>query len=855
MRMNGSRTLVSGLAATLIFFGFGIPAAATAGPVVLEMQAQPLSTALREFARQTGIQIAIQSELTDGKTAPRLTGQYEPEAALAALLEGSGLVAYPVNEKTYGVRAIGTNSASGKSTAARSDMDAQVLLAQADRERPAASAGHHSATRPEDTQLEEIVVTAQKRVERLQDVPVPMTALSAETLTRTNQLRLEDYYSKVPGLSLGLSGDSGAPTISIRGISTGARTNPTVGVVVDEVSYGASALMGSGVIVNPTDIDPGDLARIEVLRGPQGTLYGASSIGGLLKFVTADPSTEQLAGRVQVGTSSIRHGDTGYSVRGHVNVPLGDTFAMRASAFTARDPGFIDNATTGQRDVNNYDSEGGRLSALWRPSDALSLKLSALIQDSERLGTDNVDTALGRENFRQAFLPGTGKYTRKTEAYSATLVAQLASVELTSATGYSTDQKVHNLDFSDILGGVFAQQAFDWFGMNHMSSFQDTRIEKFTQEVRASIPLGERVNWLVGGFYTDEDYNFFARNDAMDPTGAFVGTVIDFGYDPAAYEEYAAFSTVMVQLTDRWDMQIGGRYSDHNQNSRLVIGGISVGGGPINQPAIDSSTEAFTYLITPRFKVAPDLMVYARLASGFRPGGPNSLCGQSLEIPCEFDPDETRNYDIGMKGQLLGGALSFDAAVYYIDWKDIQLQGIQTSDGALSYTGNVSRARSQGVEIALESKLSAGWPLSGWVSYNDATMRAAFPPGPFVPFGEKGTRLPYSARLTGNISLDREFPLWGTATGSLGGSWTYVGDRKGGFGLQIDNGSRETFPSYTRLDLNGRIEYETWTLNLFINNVTDERGVLRGGLDAEFTPRFFTYIEPRTVGLSLAKDF
>src|SRR5262249_11729294 len=146
-------------------------------------------------------------------------------------------------------------------------------------------------------QIEEIVVTAQKREERLQDVPVPVTSMSADALVEQNQLRLQDYYSKVPGLNLELDGTTGVPTVSIRGVTTGGQTNPTVGVTVDDVPYGSSTFIGGG-FVSP-DIDPSDLTRVEVLRGPQGTLYGVSSIGGLLKYVTLDPSTDGFTGLVQ----------------------------------------------------------------------------------------------------------------------------------------------------------------------------------------------------------------------------------------------------------------------------------------------------------------------------------------------------------------------------------------------------------------------------------------------------------------------------------------------------------------------------------------------------------------------------
>jgi iron complex outermembrane recepter protein len=205
-----------------------------------------------------------------------------------------------------------------------------------------------------------VVVTAEKHEARLQDVPVPVTAISADGLASSNQVRLQDYYSSVPGLSIASDGfRAGIPTVAIRGITTGGYGNPTVGITIDDVPYGSSTLQGGGVY--SPEIDPSDLQRVEVLRGPQGTLYGASSRGGLLKFVTLDPSTTALSGRVQSDVNTVHHGEgVGYGLRGAINIPITDSFAVRASAFGRRDVGYIDNVLTDERGVNR-DTASGRL--------------------------------------------------------------------------------------------------------------------------------------------------------------------------------------------------------------------------------------------------------------------------------------------------------------------------------------------------------------------------------------------------------------------------------------------------------------------------------------------------------------
>jgi outer membrane receptor protein involved in Fe transport len=702
--------------------------------------------------------------------------------------------------------------------------------------------------RPSSSVLEEIIVTAQKREERLQDVPVPVSTISGEILTSTNQLRIEDYQAKIPGVSLALGGNGNRPVIAIRGVTTGGDTNPTVGFVVDDVSYGASVVTGPNV-VTPADIDPGDISRVEVLRGPQGTLYGASSIGGLLKFVTVDPSTEGRSGRVEASSTNVHHGsDLGYSARGNVNVPLSDTFAIRASGFTVRNPGYIDNLETGEDDTNEYHSDGGRLSALWRPSDAFSLKLSALIQDSERMGSNDVNTTFGKESFKQSFLTGTGTYHRESDAYSATMVAQLGKVEVTSATGYSIDKWSDSADASTFGGSFLSNIGFANFGFRRVDQQTDSEVKKFSEELRASFPIGDRVTWLVGGFYTKEDTDLFFDNQSADDSGQPHGSIFKIDYGPATYEEYAAFTTLTVGITDRWDIQLGGRYSDHSQDVNLVRSGPVAALFGASPQGLSSDGTAFTYLLTPRFKVSEDLMVYARLASGYRPGAPNINCG-AVGVPCRFDADKTQNYDLGLKGSAFGGAFSYDAALYYINWEDIQITGLQA--GAFAYSGNVSRATSKGAELTLQFRTDSGFALSAWGAYNDAKLEEAFPPGQIA--GRPGDRLPSSPRTSGNLSLDQEFPLGTVATGAVGASFSYIGEREGKF--QRTNVPRVTYPSYTTLDAHGGVTYDTWEVRLFVNNALDKRAVLRTGADAALFPAFLTYIQPRTIGVSLSKSF
>ena len=708
------------------------------------------------------------------------------------------------------------------------------------------------STGPADTSggdLAEVVVTAEKRNERLQDVPVPVTAITADTLLENNQVRLEDYYTSVPGLSL-TSSTFGQPSVIIRGIATGAGTltNPTVGITVDDVPYGSSTPMGGGAIV--PDIDPSDLQRVEVLRGPQGTFYGASSIGGLIKFVTVDPSTDALSGRIQADVNGIHNGDgAGYGLRGAVNVPLSDTWALRASGFFRRDPGYVNDVLTGMRGVNREEDYGGRLSALWKPSDAFSLKLGALFQDSQRYGGNGVDAGSDFEDLRQTSIPNTGGFERKYQVYSANLTARLGNATLTSISGYSINSLRDSVDLTSGLGSL----TDSIFGVSGLNGAEINKTTRFSEEVRLAMPFGQRFDWLVGAFYTHE-YSPYQQPmlAAEAATGEVVGTALDYNWW-SKYEEYAVFTDLTVRFTDNFDVQFGGRESANRQSYGETDTGpfVPIFEGlpsPVLYGLLRSSEDSFTYLVTPRLKLTPDLMLYARLASGYRPGGPDDVA-QQFHLPPTYQPDKTENYELGLKGDAFDRTLSFDASIYYINWKDIQLT-VVSPELNIGYFTNGSRAKSEGVELSGQWAPRAGLKLGAWVAYSDAELTESFP-ADSAAYGVAGDRLPYSSRFSGNLSVDDDFPLTGAMSGFAGATASYVGSREGLFQPSApDVTPRNVLPGYTRLDLHTGVKYDAWTVNLYVNNATDSRGVLNN----DHLPYIYL-IQPRTVGLSLVRTF
>jgi iron complex outermembrane recepter protein len=830
MKKNESRLTGAFLTLVMSCLGSGVFAADPPAKTY-QIGPQSVSTALKAFAAQADMQLIFTERDAGGAQSKGVQGRKSAQEALREILQGTGLEFEFTANNVVVVRKAGASR-----PPAQSNAESQLKsTGSSPRPGEAGSAEIPGAASPDPSQqqgpagaeagriqVEEVVVTAQKRSERLQDVPVPVTVVDAAGLSTQDKVLLRDYYSSVPGLNVAPTVQSNQ-TVSIRGITTGTG-NPTVAILIDDVPYGASTNIGGGRFI--PEVDPGDLAHVEVLRGPQGTLYGASSLGGLLKFVTEEPSTSRLSGALQVGWSGVQSGDyDGYNLRGSVNAPLSDTFAIRASGFARREPGYIDNIRTDQRDVNRSDAAGGRLAALWRPSDIFSVKFSALLQRLKEDGQSIV--TIGLPDLEQYRLAGTGWTDRRTQAYSATATARLGGVELTSLTGYSINRFSGSTDLgSELIGG------FDG--------------KKFTQELRLSMPIGARLDWLVGFFYTDERSELFQTTIAVNQLTSARTGLQSATDDPTTYREYAGFTDLTVHFTDQFKVQLGGREAFIRQS--FTEFDLNAPGVTTQLPILHPQANAFTFLVTPQLQLSRDLMIYARLASGYRPGGANP--SPSAVVPAQYDPDKTLNYELGIKADFLEHRVSLDASAYWIDWKDIQFNLLTATTPPTSYTSNGGRARSKGLELSAGVRPWTGMSIDGWVSLNNTVLTQDFPPLS-TAYGVSGDRLPFSSRFSSHLSAEQAFPMWHSLSGFIGAAVDYVGSREGPFRAVA---LRQIFPAYAQLDVRTGVRGDDWSAALFVTNLTDRRGELSGGLGG-LPANALVYTRPRTVGLTVSKDF
>ena len=817
---------------------------------------ESLGSALKALAQTRDLQVLYFSAAVQDIRTGGAVGELTTDEALAQLLSGTGLTYRHLSEKAITIVPVSQAQSVAGTTPGTVSADSPVDDTPKEEKRNSSDsfrvaqvgAGQTQDSTSVGAQLEEVIVTAQKRTENLQEVPVPVSVINTDALVNNNQVLLRDYYSTVPGLSMTTNTQS-TQILSIRGIVTNPG-NPTVGITVDDMPFGSSTGGGGGLVV--PDFDPGDLSRVEVLRGPQGTLYGASSLGGLIKFVTVDPSTSGFTGSLQAGLSGVHNGsEVGDVYRGAMNIPLTDSLAIRASAFTRLDPGYIDNPVLDIKGVNTSRADGGMLAALWTPSQNLSLKLTALLQQVKGDGSSDVDVQSGLGDLQQSYLPGVGAYDRRVQVYIATLKAKLGNIDLTSISGYNINQFSDSWDYTFALGPYTQQQ----FGVSGTPIDNYNRTAKFTQEVRLSSSIGTRIDWLLGGFYTHEDSQYVQHLLAENPaTGAIVGTWCNCS-SPETYAESAAFADLTYHVSDRFDIQLGGRESRIRQEfdtsvetgpyDTVFLGQPS----PIIVPAAYASGNPFTYLLTPRLRVSDDLMVYARLASGYQAGGANQ---GDPGTPPEFAPSKTQNYELGLKADTSGHSLSFDVSVYYIKWQDIQLSFIDPQN-FLSYIGNGSGAKSQGAELSVRATPLDGLTLTAWVTYDDAVLTDAFPSAVVASgeYGVAGDRLPFVSRYSGYVSAEQKFPLVNGWTLFAGGDLNYVGDRLGFF---AGSPQRTVFPGYAKSDLHAGLQVHSWRVNVFVNNVADKRAAIAGG--QQYLPPFaFQYIEPRLIGLNVTKTF
>lgn len=727
-----------------------------------------------------------------------------------------------------------------------------------------------------EAQIEEIIVTSQKREQALAEIPMSVSVLSGDLLEQQRAFRFEDLVVMVPGFSI-TGSQNGFTRLTLRGINTGGVAS-TVGVYLGDVPFGSSNSLSNGAI-SSADFDTFDMARVEVLRGPQGTLYGASSLGGVIKYVPNAVSLDEFEGNLKGSVETVADGDLGYSVTGAFNVPVNDRFGLRAAAYYRSDDGFIDSignnpigfvldpsiiivdGTRVAENINTLDTVGGRVTALFQPTDNVSIELMALAQNIESGGRNSVDAdsdtlePLYGTLAQASYHPDTAD--QEYRLYSVTVDWDFGGASLQSVTSYSTFLADFQIDGDLQLAGFTTFFEGDLFTRRlGLIQLQNTGNDKFTQELRLLSADSDTFEWLVGAYYTQEDsrivQDLFATESGTDTIATGVPQLAALSI-LADYEETALFANATWYVTSRFELSVGVRASDNEQLAMQDVVAVPWLAATDRPPDGVSSESPFTWSFAPRFKISDDTSIYARVATGFRPGGPNVIVANAPPgTPSSFDSDELTSYELGLKTTTSSGKFSLDTAVFYLDWEDIQLFA-RINDIGVNTNGGT--AFSRGAEFLATLRPSDGLSLSLNGAYTDAQLTANT--DPLFVQGVNNDPLPYVPEWSLGLNANKEFTVMGDSIAYFGGTAGYIGDRSTQFNNRDPDGKIREAKHYVLLGLRGGIDTGRWSFEVYGRNLFDEKGSNSTGT-AGSLPNGGTsigLIRPRTFGMSFGMRF
>ena len=664
--------------------------------------------------------------------------------------------------------------------------------------------------------LEDVVVTATRRSESIQDVPMSISAVSQADLEKAGATELQDVVNMVPGVAY-TQNSVGQAVIAIRGVQTSALT----GNVQQPVSiyYDDVPVLDLTVPWTVPALELFDVNRVEVLRGPQGTLFGAGSLSGALRVVTNKPDLSEFHVAIEDSATTTDGGGVGGAAKVMVNIPLiSDQLATRAVYYYDYTAGWIDNPTLGEHNTNHAKVSGGRVETEWKPSDNFELVATAAQEvtsphDSNyvRYGSsgdiaDNRVPIYNTDNLKIFNLAGT---------YS------MPWATLTSSTSYLDRTATSSLDFSGEAGEIT--------GLTTISPLIDMfYTDDLLQEVRLASSQERPFKWLVGGFF--ENYHF---NDCETITQAGVsGLPAASGGNPGNYLEStclhigirdeAGFAEASYDLIDDLTLTAGARYS-HYTITTLDNGGLN---GPDLFDGSPATTTrlATDHAITPKaslsYKLKEDAMVYVLADEGYRTGNSNLVppkdpfTGQPL--PQSYQPDELWNYEAGTKVAFFDRRLRIDADVFYIDWKKIQLQ--IRAGGGFPYTANAGTATSKGIEFQLVGKPTTSTEVGSSLAYTNAKLISVSPGVPATV----GDQLPGSAHFTAYLYGQYDIPVSGSADVSLRGDYSFTGKEFAELDNK-DNPDALTYGNYSSFGAQATLHVGRYEVGLFGSNLADSR--------------------------------
>ncbi|MBW2369027.1 MAG: TonB-dependent receptor [Deltaproteobacteria bacterium] len=858
--------------ACLVMF-FSTTGFAKESQVYFDIPSKQIGDALDEFVKQTDLSLLYSLQELGNVSSKTITGQYKPNQALSIMLEGTGLVFEQTGQESIAIRKdhhqaqvepqskADESKASPKKVAPISaasqvkNTDSATEPDEVSKPKAKKAEGEYQ----EDFLLEEMIVTASKRPRKLQDVPISIYALTGEQIERAGFTSIEDIGDMIGGFEIFDNG-LGALQISSRGVTNLAggwiESTAAVGYYLDEVPISSISNAMPGIAM-------WDMERIEVLRGPQGTLFGEGSMAGTIRVITNKPDTTKYSSGLAGDISSTEMGGMSYSMKGMFNAPLvEDKLALRVGASYSDQSGWIDVPDLNLEDTNEISELSTRIAGLWTPNDKLIVEGSFHYQDRE-VANSPYETTRGVYNPKELvpFIAPLNELDPIETDYAIgnlTLNYDLGVATLVSATSYYGYENYAVVDVTPYVPLYFGSLVS---GGTSMSS-EDTTIKLWTQELRLVSNGDERLDWTVGVFY---------KSNYREATGLFSFLLDDFmgipGYTMEdAYKRYhesdatsyAVFVDVDYELYDKISIGGGVRYyvDDREFTETLLEPSIIFGQDPnlVGVPiAVSGDDRAITPKITLNWKPNDDVLVFAKMARGFRSGGTNLSAVQMSQFPInnDYSAESLLSYEAGVKTNIFGH-LTVNAYIYYNDWVDLQLQFL-TPD-AYIFRDNAGSARSFGSELEVFAALPVdGWTVNLSTSYINAEIAENVVNSLDQVLAEKGNTIPFAPKWKFSIETDYYKPLSDKLFGVIHASYSYRTETYS----DPENSENQKNDPYDQVSASIGVEGPSWSVQLYGKNLFDnDDTIMKINKFASITSLVYNnYVTPRTIGLRFTAKF
>lgn len=711
-----------------------------------------------------------------------------------------------------------------------------------------------AAAQASGTLLEEIIVTATKREVSVRDISGSVSAVSGAQLEAIGAQSYADYIARTPGVTFNQF-QPGTSHVVIRGVATNSgnvQGQGTTGYYINEVP-----LTEPGWTIVIPDIDAFDVDHVEILRGPQGSLFGSASMGGAVNYVARKADASAYDAAIETTLSKTRNADVGGAIKGMVNIPLvQDKLALRAVATYRNDPGYLDNVGIGQTGSSDITIGGGRLSLVWTPTDATEVSWLSLYQKTEADDAPYRNPTFGDLARSTAFAEAN---ETDVTLHSLRLDHDFGFATLTAIGAYQEKSQDFAFDYTPYRGLYNADLGLNLTSPLFIESGGESTGESL--EVRLASNTEGRLEWLIGAMYFESEKNLYEQLGADGAAAAFDasplfgpgtgaviapdGRIFNAFFTDLKAKEMAVFGEASFNFTPELKLTAGGRLFKTETDSTSSQVGFSTFPGGLNVSPTDSNEQdGFSPKVSLTYTPNEDLMVYGLYSEGFRFGTPNTQGLSAFPVPAGSESDSLKNYEIGVRSNLAGGKLLLDATAFYVDWSDIQLRLLTPDD--FNYAANGGAATIKGLETSITFSPTPQLDLQSSVTYMEARLDEPL----FILWygtAPEGSQLPGSSDWSVSNTASYRFEAAYDPTLTL--AHRYVSSGISDLNSAVPGITPNTQGDYNVIDLRLRATIGPTSVTLFGSNLGDERGVTRTLPEANGLSQGL--IRPRTVGVTL----